>query len=205
MNQIDVATARRNAQIERNRLFFSERQTFNSITVEPFTMDDISENYLSWLKDSSHLAFSDQQYFCHTKSSSEKYLSTFYNSPNLFLKLVSSETQSIGTATIYIDCLHLTCNVGILLDPKWSGSGLGTNSWNILVNQICPNIGIRKVSAGTVVNNLAMIRLFEKSGMTLEATLKNEKTYQGNSYDVVIFSKFFDVGPKRRDTPNLNT
>ena len=205
MNQNEIATSRRNAQIERNRIFFSETQTFNVITVEPFTFEDISENYLSWFKDSSHLVFSDQQYFSHTRLSSEEYVFTFHNSPNLFLKLVKSGVGIIGTATIYIDSLHLSSNIGILLDPKWSGKGLGTICWDFLVNQICPTIGIRKASAGTVVNNLAMIRLFEKSGMTLEATLRNEKIYQGKSYDVAIFSKFFEKDPRSHDNSNQNT
>ena len=48
-------------QIERNRRHFLKPMNFEDFSIDIFSESDISENYLSWLNDSNHMQFSDQQ------------------------------------------------------------------------------------------------------------------------------------------------
>lgn len=177
------------SQRRRNLRFFSEPKSTQGLTIDFFTQKDITNTYLTWLRDRDLMKFSDQQFLVHDVSSCEKYVQSFQNSQNLFLK-ISSPSYMVGTATIYIDVFHETANAGILLGSEWIGQGFGKIAWSFLVNDLAPSVGIRKISAGTASGNIAMIKLFEQAGMTMEAKLDREKKYQGSFYDVLIYTKF---------------
>ena len=52
---------------------------------------------------------------------------------------------------------------------------------------------MRKLTAGCVAENQAMVRLAEMSGMTLEATRKEQELISGKPVDILYFAKFTDV------------
>jgi RimJ/RimL family protein N-acetyltransferase len=96
----------------------------------------------------------------------------------------------VGTLTVYIDANHNVHHCGILVDPNAAKRGFGRKAWVALTRHICPNLGARKVVAGALESNIAMIKLFEISGMRFEARLCAEKQYDGKLHDVLIYSRF---------------
>ena len=177
-------------QINENRNYFKQMRRFKDISIGLFTEHDISEQYLSWLNDSKHMQYSDQQFTSHSYDSAKVYLESFINSPNLFLKIQNEAGALMGTLTVYIDTFHKVHNCGILVDPNSVGLGFGKKAWVSLTHNICPLLGARKIVGGTVAENYAMIKLFEWSDMNFEARLHAEKQYNGRDYDVLIYSKF---------------
>jgi RimJ/RimL family protein N-acetyltransferase len=95
----------------------------------------------------------------------------------------------IGTLTVYIDVTYDIHNCGILVDPNLVGRGYGKRIWTALTRQVCPSLGARKIVAGTVESNFAMIKLFEASDLRLETRLLDEKFYGGKTHDVLIYSR----------------
>jgi len=92
---------------------------------------------------------------------------------------------------MYINSHHLTADVGILIGVSGSwGSGFGTEAFRLAINFLLSNVKLRKVTAGTMVCNEGMIKVFQHCGMTLEATRKDQELLDGKPVDILYFSKF---------------
>jgi RimJ/RimL family protein N-acetyltransferase len=159
------------------------------LKIQNFQQLDITENYLKWLNDKELMKYSRQSFFDHDFNSAEMYLKTFNNSLNLFLALKINQTL-IGTATVYIDDVYKTCSYGILIGREFSGNGFGQIIWDFLIKDMSVQLGVRKVSAGTLSGNAKMIKIIEKSGMDLEANLKNEAMLDGVPCDILLYRYF---------------
>lgn len=188
MNQSDNYS-KETEQIERNRRYFLKPRNYEHFSIDIFSESDISDNYLSWLNDSYHMQFSDQQLKVHSVETAKDYIKLFENTANLFLKISNNSRVMIGTLTVYIDVIMDIHNCGILIDPNLVSKGYGKRAWMVLTHQICPSLGARKILAGTLESNFAMIKLFEASDMGFESRLRNEKHYGGKSHDVLIYSR----------------
>jgi RimJ/RimL family protein N-acetyltransferase len=183
-------------QIERNRRYFLKPRNFEDFSIDIFSESDISDNYLSWLNDSYHMQFSDQQLKVHTVETAKDYIDSFKNTANLFLKILNNSRVMVGTLTVYIDVIMDIHNCGILIDSNLVGKGYGKKAWTVLTHQVCPSLGARRIVAGTLESNFAMIELFEASDMGFESRLRNEKHYGGKFHDVLIYSRTI---PKTRN------
>ncbi len=183
-------------QIERNRQYFLKPRNFETLSIDTFSESDINDNYLSWLNDSYHMQFSDQQLKVHTVETTKDYINSFKNTPNLFLKILEDSRVMVGTLTVYIDVIMNIHNCGILIDSNLVGKGYGKKAWTVLTHQICPSLGARRIVAGTLESNFAMIKLFEASDMGFMSRIRNEKHYSGKSYDVLIYDRTI---PKTRN------
>ena len=80
--------------------------------------------------------------------------------------------------------------VYIAVDNSQRGKGFGKKAWKLLVSDVPTQLGIRKVSAGTLEVNSAMIRLFESSNMEFEARLKSEGVFNEIPTDILLYRKF---------------
>ena len=159
------------------------------IALEDFKIEDINQDYLSWLNDKEHMRFSRQSLFEHSKVSVVKYINDLANTNNIFLS-IKKNTTLIGTVTIYIDSDYQVCSPGILIGKGFAKFGYGGLVWRYVVENISKDLRMRKVSAGTMINNYAMIKLFEKSGMEFEATLDKAALFGGAPIDLVLYRYF---------------
>lgn len=162
--------------------------------LRPFTEADITDQYICWLNDPSVVQFSNQRFVSHDHASSLRYLRSFAGTDNLFLVVLRTDTdQPIGTLTAYISRHHGTADVGILIgDTTVWGRGYGQDAWNTLTDWLIGHTQIRKLTAGTLACNRGMLRLMERSGMTLEAVRKAQEIIKGHPEDVMYFAKFHD-------------
>lgn len=180
-------------QINQNLLYFSIPRRFDEIQIDLFNEADISEEYLTWLNDQKHMQFSDQRFKRHTQNSSLEYIKSFEGTPNLFLKVSSTSGVMVGTLTAYIDVEELTHTCGILIGPRFSRAGYGKRAWFAMTHQICPALGARKIVAGTLESNLAMVKLFEFSDMNFDARVRGENFYNGHQVDVLMYSRLLSA------------
>jgi RimJ/RimL family protein N-acetyltransferase len=178
-------------QIQKNENYFSSPKIFDGIKIDFFKDSDICDQYLSWLNNRTHMRFSDQRFRTHTIQSAQEYIKSFQDTPHLFLKITRADNTLLGTLTINIDienCIH-TC--GILIGTDFARTGLGKKAWLATTGSICPDLGATKIVAGTRKSNLAMVRLFETSNMTLERHLRGEKLQNEQMEDILIYSRSF--------------
>lgn len=161
------------------------------VEIGNFTQSDISEKYLSWLNNPLHMQYSKQRFLVHTFDSAQSYLRSFSNSSNHFFS-VRVRDELVGTATFYVNDAYRVGSPGILISPEHLGKGFGKKAWELLVFDIPTRLGIRKVSAGTLDVNLAMIRLFKNSDMEFEARLKSEGVFNEIPTDILLYRKFLN-------------
>lgn len=148
-----------------------------------FSEDDISKEYLSWLNSPLHMRYSQQSKIIHTHKTAKDYLESFRDTPNLFLSIVYNDIL-IGTCTVYIDEYTKQGNIGLLVGPRHANKGLGKRIWKVLIDIIGPKIGLREAIAGTRVDNLPMISLFNWVGMIPIQTYKSD--IEGQPHEVYV-------------------
>lgn len=166
--------------------------TGQRVMVRPFTLADVTKQYIGWLNDPTVLAFSNQRFKSHDRASCLRYLESFSGTDSLFLSVLRLDTrQAIGTLTAYISRHHKTADVGIMMGDRtvWR-QGYGQDAWNTLTNWLLGEVQIRKLTAGTLACNHGMLKLMERSGMKLEAVRKAQELIEGHPEDVLYFAKF---------------
>ena len=70
------------------------------------------------------------------------------------------------------------------------GLGYGQDAWNTLAKWLLARGDIRKLTAGTLACNYGMIKVMERSGMTLEAVRKAQEIVEGHPVDILYYAKF---------------
>ncbi len=166
--------------------------TGDRVLVRPFTTQDISEAYLSWLRDPKVVRFSNQRFQTHTPETSQAYLASFNESTNHFLAICDRHLGAmLGTMTVYRSIPHGTADVGIMLGEcqVW-GQGIGAEAFCLVVSTLKTSGAIRKITAGAMVANQAMVHIMEKAGMQLEATRRAQELLDGEPVDVVYYATF---------------
>ncbi len=161
------------------------------VALRPFTRADITPAYLGWLNDPEVTRFSSQRFRQHTAESCEQYLASFAGTPNLFLSIRdATDDIPIGTMTAYRNPHHALADIGIMVGERsrWGG-GYGQAAWDLLSDWLLAN-GTRKLTGGTVAGNRGMVRIFERSGMHLEATRKDHEIVDGAPMDIVLYARF---------------
>lgn len=166
--------------------------TGEKVILKPFSQADITSEYIGWLSDSEVVKYSNQRFICHTRATCAAYLAGFEGTGNLFIKIEQrSDSLFVGTMTAYISTFHQTADVGIMVGRRsaW-GKGIGQDAWNTLLNWLLSQEAIRKVTAGTMRCNRAMVKLMERSRMTLEAVRPGQELLDGVPQDLVYYGKF---------------
>lgn len=161
----------------------------NDITIQDFKLEDISQDYLSWLNDKDYMKFSRQSLITHDRISVAKFIGDLASDNNIFLS-IKRNSILIGTVTIYIDSDYQVCSPGILIGRSFAKLGYGELVWRFVIGTVSKHLHMRKVSAGTLINNYAMIKLFEKSGMEFEATLFRAALIDKVPTDIVLYRYF---------------
>jgi RimJ/RimL family protein N-acetyltransferase len=164
------------------------------VELRPFGASDITPAYVGWLNDPVVVRFSNQRFAAHTAETSAKYLAGFAGSPNHFLSIVRRDNgEAIGTITAYLSPPHGTADMGILVgDRRVWGGGYGLDAWRTLLDWLLAERGLRKVTAGTLDCNEAMLRLIYKSGMHKEAVRAAQEIVEGAERDIFYFARFAD-------------
>lgn len=165
-----------------------------NVEITRFSVDDLTPAYIGWLNDPEVVRFSNQRFCRHDRESCLRYLASFDGSDNLFLSIRRVGGHAVGTMTVYASPAHGTADVGILIGERalW-GHGLGQEAWNLIVDWLCRHPAIRKVTAGCSLPNTGMVRLMERSGMTLECVRREQEIVEGRSADVVSYARFHDA------------
>lgn len=164
----------------------------SSVVLASFERRDITDFYIDWLNDKEVVKYSNQRFINHTHSSCSVYYESFLHSDNLFLKVLDkSDGTFIGTVTCFYAVPHFTVDVGILIGDKsrW-GQGIGTDSWLTVIDWLRTRSCVRKITAGALDQNLAMINLFNKAGMELEAVREKQEYFEGQARDLLFFRLF---------------
>ncbi len=136
------------------------------IKIVPFTEIFITDNYISWLNCSNVVRYSEQRHNHHDRSSCERFLRGFEESPNHFSAIiVSDSSKHIGNISTTVDLANSTVDISIMIGEceAW-GKGYGFSSWKLVMDELL-RLNFRKVTGGCMAENTAMVSVMKKSGM----------------------------------------
>ena len=170
----------------------SMRLTGAKTVLLPFTSGDITSEYVGWLNDALVVKYSNQRFRTHTEASCTDYLAGFTGTENLFIKIERKEDGLfVGTMTAYYAAPHRTVDVGIMVGRRlvW-GTGIGQDAWDTLMAWLLAQNCVRKVTAGAMRCNAAMVKLMERSGMALEAVRPGQELLDGVPQDILYYGRF---------------
>ncbi|MEM9500356.1 MAG: GNAT family protein [Pseudomonadota bacterium] len=164
------------------------------VRLRPFGSSDITDPYIGWLNDPEVTRFSNQRFRHHTCESCMAYLASFAGTRNVFVSVrEKAGNASIGTMTAYRNLNHDTCDVGIMIGNRdYWGGGYGQEAWNLLTDWLIIEVGVRKITAGCLAVNGAMITLMERSGMVPDGVRKGQEIFDGSPVDIVHYARFSD-------------
>lgn len=163
--------------------------------LRPCQPGDITESYLDWLNDPDVTRFSNQRFRQHTAESSAAYLRSFSGTANSFLLIEQRiDGRPIGTLTVYRNPQHGTADIGLMVgDRNCWGRGYGREAWQVVLEALLQEPGIRKVTGGTARPNQAMVRIMEQSGMELEAVRARQELIEGQPIDLLYYARFAET------------
>ena len=162
------------------------------MVLAPFTADDIGPAYVGWLNDPEVVRFSNQRFRTHDVATCQAYFASFQGSANLFVGVrLRAENRLVGTMTAYRAVHHGTVDIGIMIGDRtcW-GQGVGQEAWDLLLGWLLARPDIRKATAGTLACNRGMVRLIERSGMTIEGVRVAQEIVEGEPQDILLYGKF---------------
>jgi ribosomal-protein-alanine N-acetyltransferase len=174
------------------------------ISLYPFGRGELySDAYLKWMNDPEITKTIGR--YDYLMPVSRKKLVDYYRSLDqentIFLAIYLESTSSkagkknrafVGTLKIYdIDKLARRASIGIVIGERdqW-GRGHAATAINIAVEYVFHVLGLRKVTAGYLANNIGMARVFQKAGFEQEARFKEHVFFRGDLVDHIFVCKF---------------
>lgn len=143
------------------------------------------DGYLSrvvkWLNDPEAVKYSEQRHRRHSEISQYHWIqgnvATYHG--------IFSGRHLVGTANVSHDRPNKLVNLGILIGPEYWGQGYGKEAWRALMSHFL-NEGCRKIEAGMMAANEAMIKTALAGGMHEEARIKGHFLWNEQPMDLVL-------------------
>lgn len=124
------------------------------------------EHMVEWLNDPKVVQYSEQRHLNHTFRSQRNYCDSFLWPSQL--RIIYWIEDPIGTISAHVDTNNNVADIGIMIgDTQVWGEGFGTEAWKAMMEHLF-GMGVRKIEAGCMDLNRAMVGIFKKSGMTKE-------------------------------------
>ena len=162
------------------------------LKIVPFSRKYLTEQYVSWLNDSETMKYSEQRHKRHVIQSCYEYWKSFEGTPNNFWAIVLiNQEKHIGNITTYKDTFHNVVDISILIGERtmW-GQGYGFEAWQAMCNYLFREEKVRKITAGTLSVNKAMIKIMKKSNMIEDGCRKRHFIYRGKEIDIIHAALF---------------
>lgn len=147
---------------------------------------------VAWLTDPEVVKYSEQRHKPHSLKSQLRFIDTFSGRSHLWGIFLAATGDHIGNLSAVHDENNNVSDVGILIGEKkcW-GLGMGSEAWKAACGwMLDPGCGnIRKLEAGCMRANEAMLKIIRKSGFQEEGERKNHFLLDGAPVGMVLFGR----------------
>jgi len=159
--------------------------------LRPLEESDTCGEYLKWLNDAEVTRFMETGKFPSTPETIRLFMERFRGSAtDIILAIVDQKTdQHIGNVTLnHINWIHRTAETGLMIGRKdfW-GKGYAFEAWSVVLEYAFQRLGLRKIIAGAIIDNVASIAVLKKLGFKIEGTFRQEFLVEGEYRDGVRF------------------
>lgn len=166
---------------------------FQDFRIIQFGEKHLTPRYVGWLNDPEVVRYSEQRHRTHDVKSCRDYFQSMQSDASLFLAVEMHDpgVGHVGNISIAFDPANQSADLSIMIGEKrvW-GTGLASQAWGAVVDELLGNLAVRRVTAGTMGINLPMIKLMERSGMEIDAVWPRHFLWEGQEVDLVLASKY---------------
>lgn len=160
------------------------------LTLRPLIKASMSQ--VAWLRDPDVVRYSEQRHREHTLSSQLRYVGSFAGKSHLWAIVVVETGDHIGNLSAKHDEPNNVSDVGIMIgETTMWGNGYASESWRAacdwLLDKNCG--GVRKLEAGCMRDNEAMLRIIRGSGFKQEGERLNHFLRDGSPISAVLFGR----------------
>lgn len=158
------------------------------LEIREFEKSDITDKYVGWLNDPDVVRYSELRHRRQTEEMCFEFFEASLRSVDIFLAITetSEGLGHIGNMIAYVDSANNVANLSILIGEKTAwGKGYGKEAWCAVVEALLYREGFRKVEAGTMEVNRAMLGLMAAAGMKHDGTSKAQFALNGSEVDLV--------------------
>ena len=144
-----------------------------------------------WLNTSEIVKHSEQRHVKHTMETQMSYVTTFEG--HLWGIRDIDKDVHIGNVSAAIDKNNNVADVGILIgECDYWGKGYGQEAWIAVCSWLLDREGgrLRKIEAGCMASNVAMLRILAASGFTYEGERLNHFLFGGQPVGMKLFGRF---------------
>lgn len=167
------------------------RQCGERIDLKPLSFDELRGNYVSWLNDQAVCAFSRHGGETYTVEKARAWIAALEGDATreVWAIYLAGGSLHIGNISLQqIDHINRNAEIAILLGEKseW-GKGYGTEAVAMMLQRGFGELRLHRIFSGVRVDNLAMRRVFEKTGFSQEGILRESVYKNGQFHDVAIY------------------
>lgn len=176
------------------------------VCLRPLTGSDFKEDHLSWINDPEVTRYLEVGRSQSSLEDLQRYAKRFLGSgTDIIFGIIDRQSESyIGNVTLnHIDLDRGTADTGLMIGRKefW-GRGYALEVWSLVIDYAFQRLGLRKIIAGAVADNIASIKTLQKLGFRVEGTLRREFLLEGEYLDTVRLGLFQDEFQKIDAVPN---
>lgn len=168
-------------------------QHLSGLIVSRFRDELLTERYVSWLNDPEVVRYSEQRHRVHSLKSCSDYIEGMKAGGNLLLAIETTHGRRlhIGNMSVVFDAPNRGADLSIIIGEKsfW-GRGYASMAWSSVMNSLFYDVCIRRVTAGTMEVNSPMLRLFQRSSMTIDFIRPRHFIWEGQEVAFVGASRF---------------
>lgn len=164
--------------------------TTNRLSLRTLYAGLVTDEQIAWLNDPEVVRYSEQRHKKHTLESQHAYVNGLWAGPGNYIWLISTSAKPIGTITAYCDLNNKVADIGIMIGDRaqW-GFGYGTEAWQGVMKWLFET-GARKVEAGCMSKNTAMIQVCMKSRMHVDGRRDDHFLCDGQPTDLIYYARF---------------
>lgn len=171
----------------------SPRLEGERIFLRPVNMEDVTEEYVAWMRDPEVNRFMETRFRYHSPEGIADFVRGMRADPNIsfFAIVLKDEDRHIGNVKLAVRPEHARGEISLFIGDKgqW-GRGLATEAVSLIKKYGLETIGLAKLTAGCYANNLGSVRAFENNGFERDALLCAEYVCEGRRVDGIRFACF---------------
>jgi [ribosomal protein S5]-alanine N-acetyltransferase len=163
------------------------------LRIIPFSGEHLTPRYVGWLNDPEVVRYSEQRHRVHTLETCRRYFESFTGTPHYFWAVLVKDSPRghIGNLNAHIDPENRLADVGILIGERTAWRmGYGLEAWRAVCAYLLGEAGMRKVTAGAMAANAAMLQIMRNSGMMEDGRRARHYLLNGGEVDVVHVALF---------------
>jgi len=163
------------------------------LVLAPFQERHLTAHYVAWLNDRQLMRYSEQRHKIHSAETCRVYWQSFSGTPNFFWAIEEQQKGygHIGNINAYINEWNQLADIGIVVgEQKARGQGYALEAWRAVCEYLFDSVGVRKITAGAMANNAAMLKLMQRSGMVEDGVRRRHYVSDGIEVDIVYRALF---------------